>query len=147
MTAVLSAAASAPVPLTVRPAAAVRMAPLPSVSTPLPTVTAPPTLPAPFQAPPLTARVPVILPPEPKLIAPLLMVALPVTVPVPANSPPLTARPPLAVRFAPLPRVKMPPATVVAPVTDKALPAAIESVPLVVSVWLMRRRRRRCCRR
>ena len=64
-----------------------RFAPLPIVNVPLLEVTAPVTVPVPFQLPPVTPNVPLINP-ELMLIMPLpVNVALPFTVPVPVNVP------------------------------------------------------------
>ena len=74
-------------PVTERPPFAVRLAPLPIVNVPLDEVTKPVTLPLPFQLPPVTVRVPAIVPDD-LLMMPLpVNVALPFTVPVPVRVP------------------------------------------------------------
>ena len=63
------------------------MAPLAIVNRPAVDVVRPPTLPAPFQLPPVTPRVPAIWPEEEKLITPVAVrVALPPTVPEPVSA-------------------------------------------------------------
>ena len=74
-------------PVTFMPPLAVRVAPLPIVKFPLLDVTAPVTVPLPFQLPPVTSSVPAMVP-EDLLMMPLpVSVALPFTVPLPDRVP------------------------------------------------------------
>ena len=71
------------VPDTFKPLVAVRFAPLPMVSVPLLDVTAPVTLPCPFQLPPVTPSVLPSVPPLVRLIVPPFRVVAPDTEPLP----------------------------------------------------------------
>ena len=74
-------------PVTFNPPLAVRLALLPIVNVPLLEETAPVTVPEPFQLPPVTPKVPLMVPDD-MLITPLpVNVALPLTVPEPVNVP------------------------------------------------------------
>ena len=102
-------------PVTARPVLAVSFASLPMRKVPLLEITAPVTVPLPFQFPPVTSSLPAIKPPDLLMVPLPVSVALPFTVPLPASVPAVPTATVLAASVEPLSR-NVPAVTVVAPV-------------------------------